>query len=107
MSLLTPGEARENPEAGLLENLEAEEELPQQGRPREAGSRTDGNLPGSCIRPGSGEAVRGVLRELVGGESSLVRRLGSRLEEGGQHRGCKEMARAEEEQQSRWACRHV
>lgn len=107
MSLLTPGEARENPEAGLLGNLEAEEGRPQEGRPREAGSQTGGNLPGSYIRPGSGEAVRGVLKELVGGEPSLVRRQGSRLEEDGQHRGCcKEMARVEEEQ-SRWVCRHV
>lgn len=107
MSLSLLGEARESQEAGLLGNLEAEEELPQEDRPREAGSQTGGNLPGSYIRPGSEEAVRGVLRELVGGEPSLVRRQGSRLEEGGRHRGCcKETARVEEEQ-SCWACQHV
>lgn len=105
LSLL--GEARESREAALLGTLEAAEELPQEDRPREAGSQTGGNLPGSCIRPGSEEVVRGDLRELGGGGPSLVRRQGSRLAEGGQHRGCcREMARVEEEQ-SRWACRHV
>lgn len=99
-------EARGSQVAELLGNLAAEQ-LPSEDRQTGAGSQMDGNLLGSCIRPGSEEAVRADLKELAGGELSLVRLQGSRLEVGGRRRGCyKEMVRVEEEQ-NRWACQHV
>lgn len=69
----------------------------------------DGNLPDWCIRPGSEEVEQVDLKELVGGELSLVQHQGNRLEEeGDQHQGyCKEMARVVEEEQSRSAYQHV